>query len=76
MGTLKGATGGAAHVRRNKNTRRQPGANTSNHYANDTAETGIRQRAKRLIVGLACWGLLPVSLAEWIIRRLQSGGTR
>jgi hypothetical protein len=28
-------------------------------------------RIKALIVGAACWGLLPVKLAEWIIGRLH-----
>lgn len=29
-------------------------------------------RIKALVVGTACWGLLPVALAEWIIRRLRA----
>ena len=33
----------------------------------------LRSRIKALIVGAACWGILPVKLAEWIIRR---GGLR
>ncbi len=35
--------------------------------------TPMASRAKGLIVRLALWGLLPVSLAGWIIRR---GGMR
>ena len=70
MGTLKGATGGAAHVRRNKNTRRQPGANTSNHSANDTPPAGLTQRAKRLIFVAAVWGVLSHAITSWLLRRL------
>lgn len=33
----------------------------------------IRQSAKRLVVGLAVWGLLPVVVAEWLI---SVGGLR
>lgn len=33
----------------------------------------IKTRLKALIVGAACWGLLPVKLADWIICR---GGMR
>ena len=40
----------------NGNARRQPGADTSNNYVNDTANAGIKQSAKRLIVGAAVWG--------------------
>ena len=46
---------------------------TSNDTAKNTAPHGIRQRAKRLIVGMALWGLLPIKAADWIIRR---GGLR
>ncbi len=31
----------------------------------------IASRIKALIVGAACWSLLPVKVAEWIIRRLH-----
>ena len=50
------------------------GADTAETYtANDTARRGIRQRAKRIIVGAACRGLLPAGFASWLIRR---GGLR
>jgi len=35
--------------------------------------TLFASRVKVLVVGLACWGLLPVGLADWIIRRLHLG---
>ncbi len=35
--------------------------------------TPFAARLKALIVGAACWGLLPVALAEWIINH---GGMR
>ena len=57
----------------NENARRQPGADTSNNSTNHTAGAGIKQYAKRLIVGVALWGLLPVRMAEWLMRR---GGLR
>ena len=46
---------------------------TSNTRSKNTAPLAFRQRAKRAIVALALWGLVPVKLAEWIIRR---GGLR
>lgn len=59
-------------TRANENARLQPGADTSGNYiTKDTAGRGIRQCAKRIIVGAACWGLLPVPMADWIIRRLH-----
>lgn len=33
----------------------------------------MRCRIKRAIVRLALWGMLPVELAEWIIRRWGMG---
>ncbi len=33
----------------------------------------ISSKAKSVIVWAAVWGLLPVKLAEWIIRRLHLG---
>ena len=53
-----------------ENARRQPGADISNNYPNDTAEAGIRQFAKRLIVGAAVWGLIPSNFASWLLLRL------
>jgi len=52
----------------------QPGADTSNNTTgNDTQAQGIKQYAKRLIVWLACWQILPIPFATWLIRR---GGMR
>lgn len=51
----------------------EPAADQNTDTANDTAGHGIRQQAKRLIVGAACWGLLPAGFASWLIRR---GGMR
>lgn len=33
----------------------------------------IRARIKAFIISLACWGLMPVKLADWVIQR---GGLR
>ncbi len=35
--------------------------------------TPAASKIKRLIVWLACWGLLPIKAADWLIRR---GGLR
>ncbi|MHB8472909.1 MAG: hypothetical protein ACYDC8_08695 [Gammaproteobacteria bacterium] len=45
--------------------------NTSNDTAKNNAPTKIKQRAKRLIVGMALWGWLSIPVADWII---QHGG--
>jgi hypothetical protein len=56
----------------NKNARREPGAEKA--IANCRAEfTRSRGRAKSLIVRAALSGLLPVELADWLIRQ---GGLR
>ena len=36
--------------------------------------TGLASRIKGVIVTLALWGLLPVGVAGWIIRRCGMGG--
>jgi hypothetical protein len=57
-----------------ENAGRQIGACTSrNSDGKNTPHHGLKQRAKRLIVTLALWGLLPFPAAEWLIRR---GGLR
>lgn len=33
----------------------------------------MKAAAKRLIVGLALWGIIPPGLADWLIRRLHLG---
>ena len=33
--------------------------------------TAIASRIKAVIVGGACWGLVPANLAQWIIKRLH-----
>lgn len=45
---------------------------TQKTYA-ERNHTATAARIKALIVGAALWGLLPLSLADWIIRR---GGLR
>jgi hypothetical protein len=45
--------------------------NTSNDTSKTTAPRGFKQSAKRLIVMLALWGLLPLTAANWLIRRLH-----
>ena len=52
------------------NARRQPGADTSDNCADDTAATCIKQSAKRLIVGAAVSGLIPSNFASWPLMRL------
>ncbi len=47
--------------------------NAQNDTKQVTALKDIKQRIKRLIVRMALWGLLPISLAEWLIHR---GGMR
>lgn len=42
---------------------------TSNNAKNN-AIPRYKQRLKRLIVGLALWGLLPSALADFLIQRL------
>ena len=37
--------------------------------------TGFDSRLKAVIVFLAVWGLLSVSMAGWIIRRCRIGGS-
>lgn len=37
----------------------------------DTIPPTSRQRIKQRIVCAACWGLVPVSWAEWLIARLR-----
>ncbi|MBI4291284.1 MAG: hypothetical protein HY661_07395 [Betaproteobacteria bacterium] len=55
---------------RNKNALREQGVDTaSNFVAKNSGPRGIKQHAKRLIVGMALWGLLPIKSADWIIRR-------
>lgn len=57
------------------NARRQPGAGTAydTDTCKDTQAHGIKQRAKRLIIWLACWNILPIRLTTWLI---QHGGLK
>ena len=56
----------------NKNARGQPGVGIAiNLTAKHTAHPSIKQRAKNLIIGLACWGLLPIIAADFLICRLH-----
>ncbi len=32
-----------------------------------------RQRLKNRIISLACWGLIPIAFADWIVKRLEVG---
>ena len=47
----------------------------SREHENSTpsAGNGFRRRAKRLIIALALWGVLPADFASWLIQR---GGMR
>lgn len=58
-----------------ENAGRQPGVETAykTDIGNDTQARGIKQYAKRLIVWLACWQILPIPFATWLIQR---GGLR
>jgi len=37
---------------------------------NNTHEQRRRQQVKRFIVSMAVWGLLPITCAAWIVRKL------
>lgn len=55
---------------RRENALREQGVDTASNYAaKNSAPHGIKQHAKRLIVSMALWGLLPIKAADWIIRR-------
>ena len=58
-------------------TRKMKGSNGGDRATPKTSDNGsstaTASRIKALIVGAACWGLLPVTLAEWIIRRWHLG---
>ena len=45
---------------------RETGLTNASDSANDTP---IRARLKALIVCAACWGLLPIDLADFLIQR-------
>ena len=54
------------------NALQEQGAGQKNKSDYSTSNfTVTASRVKALIVGAACWGLLHVRLAEWIIRRLH-----
>ncbi len=61
--------------RTNGNAGREPGVDTAykTDACNDTQAQGIKQYAKRLIVWLACWQILPIPFATWLIRALSLG---
>lgn len=59
-------------IRANGNAGRQSGAGKAkNNTAKHTAHPSLKQRAKNLIVGLACCGLLPIIVADFLILRLH-----
>lgn len=31
-------------------------------------QTNFRAKLKQVVVRLACWGVIPISLADWLIR--------
>lgn len=41
--------------------------------SNSRNATPTASRIKALIVRLALWGLIPIELADWLIRRLRLG---
>lgn len=49
------------------------GTGTASNTARDSQNHNNRQRIKAAIVWLALWGVLPVSVAEWLIHH---GGLR
>ncbi len=59
-------------------TTKTKGRNGGDRPTLDTADvcnrTAIASCFKALIVGAACWGFLPVTLAEWCIRRFRLEG--
>ena len=55
-----------------KNTKgRNGGDRATPKTPHSRSHTPTASRVKALIVGVACWGFLPVNLAEWIIKRLH-----
>ena len=58
-------------------TRKTKGRNGGDRATLKTTDkrnpTATASRLKALIVNAACWGLLPVKLADWLIRRLRLG---
>jgi hypothetical protein len=56
-------------------TKKTKGRNGGNRATQNTIDsrnhTPTAFRIKALVVGAACWGLLSVGLAEWIIRHLH-----
>lgn len=59
---------------RKGNARWQAGADTTEQYAeNDTRLHNPQQRAHDLIGTLAIWGVLPIGVADWLIRRFVPG---
>jgi hypothetical protein len=59
----------ASQIRKAAAGRHAAFLSTSNHTDKTTAPYGIKQRAKRLIVSMALWGLLPIPAADSLIRR-------
>ena len=44
-------------------------ASDNARHSPDYTPSRTRIRIKALIIGAACWGVLPVNLAEWLIKR-------
>lgn len=44
--------------------------NASNN-ADDTRPHNLKQRGKRLIIGVCCWGFISPRFASWVIERLR-----
>lgn len=55
-----------------KTTGRNRGHGATPKATDKRNRIALTSRIKAFIVGAACWGLLPVALAEWIIRRLRA----
>lgn len=61
--------------RTKESDRRQPIADTASNYeAKHSVPPDTKQRAKNLIVGAACWRMIPPRFAEWLIRVLRLQG--
>ncbi len=58
---------------RNEHALQEQGAGQSKSDNSNDDSTATTSRTKALIVGAACWGLLPVKAADWLIRRLHLG---
>lgn len=54
-------------------TTKKMGRDAAPQKSNFGINSSIQSKAKALIVGGYCWGVIPLRLADWLIRRLHLG---